>query len=62
MAVLHVDEVEAGLLGEHGGDDVVLGELVEFVVGEHCAAIHSDATIEDRVRVRGPWERRPLRA
>ena len=34
VAGLEIDEVEAGIMGVHGGLDEVVGELVQLVVGE----------------------------
>ena len=37
VAVLDVDEVEAGLLGQPGGPDEVLDQLVDLVIAHHLA-------------------------
>jgi hypothetical protein len=60
VAVLDVDEVEPGLPGEHGGVHVVLGEPVEFVVGQHRCGVDADAAVEQRVRVGRPRQRRSV--
>ena len=62
VAVLHVDEVEPGLLGQHRRRHVLLDQLVELVIGEHGAGPGADATVEDRVLVRGARHRHVDRA
>ncbi len=58
VAVLDIDELEPGMLGKHPRNDVVLGEFVEFVVGEHGVGIGSDAAVEQWMRVRSSRQRR----
>ena len=58
VAVLDVDEVETRLLCEHGGRDVPLGQLVEFIVAEHRLRVDADSRVEHRVGVGGPRQRR----
>jgi hypothetical protein len=55
VAVLHVDEVEPGLLGEDGSGDEGVDQVVELVVGQHrsVVALDADATVEDRMVERG---------
>ena len=53
VAVLHVDEVEARLLGQHGRLDVLLGQLVELVVAEHVGGPRPARAVEHRMAVGG---------
>ncbi len=52
VAVLDVDEVEPGLVGEDRGVDVARGEFVELVVGEQLGVAGADAFVEKGVAVR----------
>ena len=52
VAVLHVDEVEAGVGGERGGVGEPLDEGVELVVGEHARSPPRARAVEDGVVVR----------
>ena len=60
MAVLDVDEVEAGLRREHGGVDVATDELVELVVAEQRVVGRRRRAVEERVPVRDARRGRAL--
>ena len=62
MAVLDVDEVEAGLRREHGRVDEEPGQLVQLAVAEKRFVVRTHAVVEDRMAIGGAWSRRTFGA
>ena len=63
MAVLDVDEVEAGSVRNDRGIHVARDEVVELGVGDHRGVVvDTDSGVEPRMAVRDAWPQRAVRA
>ena len=63
MAVLDVDEVEAGSVRNDRGIHVAPDEVVELGVGDHRGVVvDTDSGVEPRMAVRDAWPQRAVRA